>query len=78
MSTITNPETIDKITANFIIKTLVAISGESSYESLNEMIQTLYANATTLETTLVIGKQVHVGLITNETLYDILATKTPW
>ena len=48
MSTITNPETIEKITANVVIKTLVAISGESSYESLNEMIQTLYANATTL------------------------------
>ena len=42
------------------------------------MIQSLYANATTLATNMDGVKNGHVGLITKDTLYTTLATGTPW
>ena len=57
--------------------TLPTISGESDYESVNDIIPTLYANVATLSTTLVGRKHGHVGLITKDILYATLATGTP-
>ena len=42
------------------------------------MIQALYANATTLPTTLTVRKHGHVGLIMKDTLYTTLTTGTPF
>ena len=78
ISTISNPKTIDKVIAKFVIKTLTTISAYPYYESLNDMIQALYANATTLPTTMSGVKHGHVSIITKDTMYAILETGTPW
>ena len=43
---------MDEIVAKFVIKNLSTTSGDPEYESFNEMIQSLYANAATLATTM--------------------------
>ena len=75
---IPKPKRINKFVAKFVIKTLTTISREPEYESLNEMIQSLYANAVTLKTTPDVGKHGHVGLILKDTLYTTLLMVTPW
>ena len=75
---ILRPKTINEVVDKFVINTLPTIIGEPDYEALNEMIQALYANATTLTTTLAGGKHGHISLIIKETLYTTLATVTPW
>ena len=47
-----NSKTMDELVAKFVIKNLSTTSGDQEYESFNEMIQSLYANAATLATTM--------------------------
>ena len=78
MLAISKQKTIDNVVANFFIKTLPTISGEPDYESLNEIIQALYANSVTLPTTLAGVKHGHIGLIMKDTIYATLASGTLW
>ena len=78
MSKIHKPKTINEVVTIFFIKTLSTSIGESEYEFLNEMIHSLYSNATTLLTTLSGEKYGHVGLIMKDTMYVILAMITLW
>ena len=68
MSKISKPKTIDYSVAKSVTNTLTIISRDPYYESLNEIIQALYANAATLPTILEGEKYVHVGIITKDTL----------
>ena len=52
MSMMSNSKTMDELVAKFVIKNLSTTSGDQEYESFNEMIQSLYANAATLATTM--------------------------
>ena len=78
MPTISKQEMIDKVISQFVFKTLPTISGDPEYESFNETIQALYANAAKFLTTLNSGKHGHVFLITKEALYFKLKMGTPW
>ena len=71
MSITKKSKTIDNIVETCVIKTLPTISGETEYKYLNETIQELYENATTLETTLLVRKHGHVGPAT-------IIMRTPW
>ena len=53
------------------------IEGDPDYEGINEMIQLLYANVTTLPTPQVGGNHGHIGRIMNPMLYTTLTT-TEW
>ena len=77
MSTISKLRVINKVVAKFVIKTLPIISGETDYESLNEMVQDLYTNTAILPTTMAGRKDGHVFLIMRDTIYAIMATRTP-
>ena len=50
MSKILKPKTIDMFIAKFVIKTLPTVSEELDCQSLNEIVQALYTNASTLPT----------------------------
>ena len=78
MATIINPKKINEIVAKLFIKTLPVISGYPYYKYLNEMIQALYVNATTVPTTRLFRKYGHVSLIMKYTLYSPLTEVTPW
>ena len=69
--------TVDKIVAKFPVKALPRISGEPNYESINDMVQSLYANAASLSTTLGGGNHGHIGLVMNDILYTTLSP-TPY
>ena len=69
---------ITKIINKFIINTLPTSSRDSDYESLNDIIQAVYANIVTLMTMLAGGKHKHVGLIIKYTIYATLETGKPW
>ena len=43
---------VEEIISKFTVKYLPKIDGEPTYESINQWMQLLYANATTLPTTL--------------------------
>ena len=77
MLMILNPKSIGEVIARFVIKKLLTISGELEYDPLNRIIQEVYANATTLPTTLACKKHVHVVLIMKKTLNVTLTTVTP-
>ena len=64
---------VDNIVSKFPINSLHRIDGEPRYESLNEMIQMLYANAATLPT--MTGGVTHgqIGLIMKPALYSTLS-----
>ena len=78
MLTILKPKIINKVVAKFVIKNLPTIIGDPGYESLNEIIQALYANVATLPTSFSGGKNGHFGLVTKDTLYAIFFLVTPW
>ena len=78
MLAISNPQTIDEVVFKFFVKNLPKISGVSDYEYINEMIQSIYANAATLQTTISGGKHGHIFLIMNYALYATLIMGTPW
>ena len=78
MLNITNPNTINDIIAKVVIKTLPTISGDPDQESINEMIQALYANAATLPTIMAGGKHGHIGLMMKDTMYVTLEMVTQW
>ena len=74
---IPNPKTIDEVVAKFVFNNLPTISGDPDNESLNETIRQLYANTTTLPTTVDGGKHGHVGLIMKDAMYAKLEMETP-
>ena len=78
MLKISNPKIIDKVFTKFVIKTIPTISGDPYYESLNSMIQALYADASTFTTILAGVKHGPVSLIMKDTFYGTLATGTTW
>jgi len=53
------------------------LDGESTYDSINSLMQMLYANAATLTSTMGGGKHGHIGLIMKPALYRTLST-TPY
>ena len=76
MLKILKPKIINKVNSKFVIATFHAISGEPDYEALNEMVQKLYDNATTLPTILTGEKWSCV--IMKYIMYATLVTGTPW
>ena len=77
ISTIPKPKMINEVIEKFVINDLPTISGEPDYYYLKEIIQTLYANAANLPTTLAGVKHGHVGLIVKDTMYTLLTKGTP-
>jgi hypothetical protein len=69
--------TVDKIMAKFPVKTIQKITGEPNYESINDMVQSLYSNAASLPTTLGGGNHGHIGIVMNDILYATLSP-TPY
>ena len=68
---------VDDIVAKFPVKTIPPIQGEPNYESINEIIQVLYANAASLATTYGGGQHGHIGLIMKPEIYATLSA-TPY
>ena len=66
-------QSVDDIVSKFPIKTLPRIDGEPTYENINEMMQILYANAATLQSTMGGGTHGHIGLIMKPELYRTLS-----
>ena len=66
-------QSVDDIVSKFPIKTIPRIDGEPTYESINEIMQMLYANAATLPTTTGGGTHGHIGLIMKPALYSTLS-----
>ena len=71
------PKTIYEITSKFAIKTILLIKLEPDYESINEMMQLIYANVATLPTPQVGLQHENIVSILNPTLYTTL-TKMAW
>ena len=67
---------INEVVAKLVIKILLTISGKPDYESLNDIIQALYTNITTLMTTLTGDKHDLIGLIMKDNMYITLVTGT--
>jgi hypothetical protein len=67
----------DDIVSKFPVKTLPTIHGEPDYETINNMVQTLYGNAASLSTTSGGGAHGHIGIIMTQALYATL-TATPY
>jgi hypothetical protein len=58
------------IVAKFPVKTLPVITGEPDYETIGQIIQTIYGNAASLPTTIGGGVHAgHIGLIMTPLLY---------
>ena len=57
------PLTTEEIRAKFLYKELPVIQGEPTYSTINELIQAMYANAATVDTTLGGGRCGHVGIV---------------
>ena len=68
--------TLPKIVENFPFKTLTPIIGEPNYPAINQMTQELYANASSLPSTLGGGKHGHLGLIMKDALYSSITKST--
>ena len=66
-------QSVDDIVSKFPIESLPRIDGEPTYESINEMMQMLYANAVTLPTTMGGGTHGHIGLIMKPALCSTLS-----
>ena len=66
-------QSVDEIVAKFPVKVLPRIDGEPAYESINAMMQLLYANAATLSTTNGGGRHGHIGLLMKPELYTTLS-----
>ena len=64
---------IDDITAKFPVKVLPRIEGEPNYDSIQEMVQMLYGNASSIPTTLGGGAHGHLGLVMSPALYFTIA-----
>ena len=65
--------TVDKILTQFPNKTLPKIHGEPTYESINDIMQHMYANAATIASPLGGGQHGHIGLIMKPALYQTLS-----
>ena len=71
------PKTTKEIINKFIVKELTQIEGDLNYAAINKLIQVLYGNVATFPTTLGVGRNGHVWLITKDTLYATLF-QTVW
>ena len=69
--------TVDNIVAKFPIKIFTPIEGKPDYSNISQLIQGLYGNAASLQTSLGGGLHGHVGLIMPVALYSTL-TATPY
>ena len=67
-------QSVEEIISKFTVKHLPKIDGEPTYESINQWMQLLYANAATLPTTLGGGRHGHIGMIMQPALYATLST----
>ena len=65
---------VEEIISKFTVKNLPKIDCEPTYESINQWMQLLYANAATLSTTLGGGRHGHIGMIMQPALYATLLT----
>ena len=65
--------TVDKILALFPNATLPTIHGEPTYETINDIVQHMYANAATVSCPLGGGQHGHIGLIMKPALYQTLS-----
>lgn len=66
-------QSVDNIVSKLAIKTLPRIDGEPKYESINNIMQILYANAEMLPTKTVGGTHGHIGIIMKPELYSTLS-----
>ena len=64
---------VEDIVSKFPIKALPPINGEPTYSGINDMMQALYANAATMQTTLGGGRHGHIGMIMKPALYATLS-----
>ena len=64
--------TVDDIVAKFPVKVFPPIEGEPDYSTISQLIQGLYGNAASLQTSLGGGLHGHVGLIMPVELYTTL------
>ena len=67
-------QSVEEIISKFTVKHLPKIDGEPTYESINQWMQLLYANAATLPTTLGGGRYGHIVMIMQPALYATLST----
>ena len=67
---------IEDIRAKFPIQTIPNIIGEPIYKATNELREELYANSSAIPTTLRGGKNDHIGLIMDTSVYTNVATTT--
>ena len=65
--------TVKEILAQFPNKTLPKIHGEPTYETINDLVQHMYANAATILSSLGGGQHGHIGLIMKAALYQTLS-----
>ena len=65
--------TVDKILALFPNSALPKIHGEPTYETINDVVQHMYANAATVTCPLGGGQHGHIGLIMKPALYQTLS-----
>ena len=65
--------TVDKILALFPNAALPKIHGEPTYETINDIVQHMYANAATVRSPLGGGQHGHIGLIMKPALYQTLS-----
>ena len=64
---------VDNIVAKFPVKVFPQIIGERNYETINEIVQYIYVNASNLLNALVGDKHGHIGIIMNPTIYPMIA-----
>lgn len=65
--------TVDKMLALFPNASLPKIHGEPTYETINDIVQHMYANAATVSCSLGGGQHGHIGLIMKPALYQTLS-----
>ena len=64
----------EDIREKFPIKTIPKIIGEPTYKAINKLMEGLYANASTIPTTLRGGRNGHIGLLVDTSVYENIAT----
>ena len=62
------------IRTNFQIKTISRIIGEPTYKTIKNLWEAMYANASAIPTTLRGGRNGHIGLLMDASVYSNVAT----
>ena len=62
------------IIAKLPIKTIPRIIGEPTYKDINNLWKVMYANASAIPTTLRGGRNGHIGLLMDASVYSNVAT----